>query len=125
MMKYKIDKWNAVFLAHWIGGISFLKSKTEDLKDIIDYWKDKFHKVMGFIYDKIYGRFENRDIDLYRNMADTLFINGIMCEKNILMLLIRKIKTDIIMINVKKCYNIKRGEYKWEKKEIYIMNNLN
>lgn len=57
---------------------------------------------MGFIYDKIYGRFENRDIDLYRNMADTLFINGIMCEKNILMLLIRKIKTDIIMINVKK-----------------------
>lgn len=67
---------------------------------------------MGFIYDKIYGRFENRDIDLYRNMADTLFINGIMCEKNILMLLIRKIKTDIIMINVKKCYNIKRGEYK-------------
>ena len=67
---------------------------------------------MELICDKIYGRFENQDIKLYKNMADTLFINGIMNEKNIQMLFLRKPTTDIIVINVKKCYNVKRGECK-------------
>ena len=60
--------------------ISFLKSKIEDLKDTIDYWKDKFQRVVKYIHDKIHGIFGDKD-DKYKEMADNLFINGIMDEK--------------------------------------------
>ena len=60
--------------------ISFLKSKIEDLKDSLDYWKDKFKRVVKFIYDKIHGIFGDKD-DKYKELADNLFINGIMDEK--------------------------------------------
>ena len=60
--------------------ISFLKSKIEDLKDTIDYWKDKFQRVVKFIHDKIHGIFGDKD-DKYKEIADNLFINGIMDEK--------------------------------------------
>lgn len=77
--------------------ISALKSKIEDFKDTIDYWKDKFHKVIEFIRDKIFGIFENKDNDLYKNIADNLFINAIMDEKNIHVLLIKKINQEMIL----------------------------
>ncbi len=54
--------------------ISFLKSK-------IEYWKDKFNKVLDFIRDKIFGRFSNKDSGLYKNMADNLYINNVINEK--------------------------------------------
>lgn len=57
-----------------------LKSKIEDLKDTIDYWKDKFQRVIKFIHDKIQGIFGDKD-DKYKEIADNLFINGIMDEK--------------------------------------------
>lgn len=60
--------------------ISRLKSKIEDLKDTIDYWKDKFQRVVKYIHDKIHGIFGDKD-DKYKEMADNLFINGIMDEK--------------------------------------------
>lgn len=59
--------------------ISSLKSKIKDLKDTIDYWKDKFQRVVKFIHDKIHGIFGDKD-DKYKEMADNLFINGIMNE---------------------------------------------
>ena len=60
--------------------ISSLKSKIKDLKDSLDYWKDKFQRVVKFIYDKIHGIFGDKD-DKYKEMADNLFINCIMDEK--------------------------------------------
>ena len=60
--------------------ISRLKSKIEDLKDTIDCWKDKFQRVVKYIHDKIHGIFGDKD-DKYKEMADNLFINGIMDEK--------------------------------------------
>ena len=60
--------------------ISSLKSKIKDLKDSLDYWKDKFQRVVKFIHDKIHGIFGDKD-DKYKEMADNLFINGIMDEK--------------------------------------------
>lgn len=60
--------------------ISFLKSKIEDLKEKVDYWKDKFQRVVKYIHDKIHGIFGDKD-DKYKEMADNLFINGIMDEK--------------------------------------------
>lgn len=60
--------------------ISTLKSKIEDLKDKLDYWKDKFQRIVKYIHDKIHGIFGDKD-DKYKEMADNLFINGIMDEK--------------------------------------------
>ena len=60
--------------------ISSLKSKIKDLKDSLNYWKDKFQRVVKFIHDKIHGILVDKD-DKYREMADNLFINGIMDEK--------------------------------------------
>ena len=56
------------------------KSIIKDLKDSLDYWKDKFQRVVKFIHDKIHGIFGDKD-DKYKEMADNLFINGIMDEK--------------------------------------------
>ncbi len=52
----------------------------EDLKDRINYWKDKFQRVVKYIHYKIYGIFGDKD-DKYKEIADNLFINGIMNEK--------------------------------------------
>lgn len=60
--------------------ISSLKSKIKDLKDSLDYWKDKFQRVVKFIHDKIHGIFGDKD-DKYKEMADNLFINCIIDEK--------------------------------------------
>ena len=54
--------------------------KIEDLKEKIDYWKNKFQRVVKYIHDKIHGIFVDKD-DKYKEMADNLFINGIMDEK--------------------------------------------
>ena len=60
--------------------ISSLKSKIKDLKDSLDYWKDRFQRVVNFIHDKIHGIFGVKN-EKYKEMADNLFINGIMNEK--------------------------------------------
>ena len=60
--------------------ISSLKSKIKELKDSLEYWKDKFQRVVKFIHDKIHDIFGDKD-DKYKEMADNLFINGIMDEK--------------------------------------------
>jgi len=52
----------------------------EELKDSLEYWKDKFQRVVKFIHDKIHGIFGDKD-DKYKEMADNLFINGIIDEK--------------------------------------------
>ena len=56
------------------------KSKIKELKDSLEYWKDKFQRVVKFIHDKIHGIFGDKD-DKYKEMADNLFINGIIDEK--------------------------------------------
>ena len=40
--------------------ISSLKSKINELKDSLDYWKDKFQRVVKFIHDKIHGIFGDK-----------------------------------------------------------------
>lgn len=63
--------------------VSRFKSKMENLKDTLDYLKDKFQRVVKYIHDKIHGIFGDKD-DKYKEIVDNLFINGIMDEKNIL-----------------------------------------
>ncbi len=35
--------------------ISFLKSKISSLKNTIEYWKDKFDKLISFLYSKLHN----------------------------------------------------------------------
>ena len=62
------------------GDLRMIALKIEDLKEKIDYWKNKFQRVVKYIHDKIHGIFGDKD-DKYKEMADNLFINGIMDEK--------------------------------------------
>ena len=71
--------------------ISRLKTKKADLKDIIDYWKDKFQRVVKYIHDKIHEIFGDKN-DKYKEMADNLFINGIMNEKEYINVINKKRK---------------------------------
>lgn len=60
--------------------VKIQNEEINDLKDSLDYWKGKFQRVVKFIHDKIHGIFGDKD-DKYKEMADNLFINGIMDEK--------------------------------------------
>ena len=61
--------------------ILFLKSKIEDLREALDYWKEKFHKILEYIHDKIFGIYEDEEMKTYHLMADNLYINDIIDEK--------------------------------------------
>ena len=52
--------------------ISFLKSKISSLKNTIDYWKDKFDKVISFLYSKLHNWYDKDDkyIDVVNDMYE-------------------------------------------------------
>lgn len=52
--------------------ISFLKSKINDLKDTLDYCKDKFEKLISFLHDKLHSWYDKDDkyIDVVNDMYD-------------------------------------------------------
>jgi len=52
--------------------ISFLKSKIHDLKTTLDYWKDKFEKLISFLHDKLHSWYDKDDkyIDVVNEMYD-------------------------------------------------------
>ena len=52
--------------------ISFFKSKINDLKNIIEYWKDKFEKLISFLHDKLHSWYDKDDkyIDVVNEMYD-------------------------------------------------------
>ena len=56
--------------------ISFLKSKISDLKNTVEYWKDKFEKLISFLHDKLHSWYDKDDkyIDVVNDM----------CEDNVL-----------------------------------------
>jgi hypothetical protein len=52
--------------------ISLLKSKINDLKNTIEYWKDKFEKLISFLHDKLHSWYDKDDkyIDVVNDMYD-------------------------------------------------------
>ena len=52
--------------------ISFLKSKLQDLKNTLDYWKDKFEKLISFLHDKLHSWYDKDEkyIDVVNDMYD-------------------------------------------------------
>ena len=52
--------------------ISFLTSKINDLKNTIEYWKDKFEKLISFLDDKLHSWYDKDDkyIDVVNDMYE-------------------------------------------------------
>ena len=52
--------------------ILFLKSKIHNLKNTLDYWKDKFSKLISFLYDKLHSWYDKDEkyIDVVNDMYD-------------------------------------------------------
>ena len=52
--------------------ISFLKSKISSLKNTLEYWKDKFDKVISFLYSKLHNWYDKDDkyIDVINDMYE-------------------------------------------------------
>ena len=59
--------------------ISFLKKKINELKDTLEYWQDKFNKIILFIHGKIHNWFDKDDkyIDVVNEMyQDNILDDG-------------------------------------------------
>ena len=52
--------------------ISFLKSKISSLRNTIEYWKDRFDKVISFLYSKLHNWYDKDDkyIDVVNDMYE-------------------------------------------------------
>lgn len=52
--------------------ISFLKSKISSLKNTIEYWKDKFDKLISFLHSKLHNWYDKDDkyIDVVNDMSE-------------------------------------------------------
>ena len=58
--------------------ISFLKSKISSLKNTIEYWKDKFDKVISFLYSKLHNWYDKDDkyIDVVNDMYEDMVLDN-------------------------------------------------
>ena len=75
--KSKIVSPLIYFLYQYQSGLSFLKSKINDLKNIIEYWKDKFEKLISFLHDKLHSWYDKDDkyIDVVNDMYEDKVLN--------------------------------------------------
>ncbi len=57
--------------------ISFLKSKINDLKYTLNYWKDKFNKLISFLHNKLHSWYDKDDkyIDVVNDMYEDNILN--------------------------------------------------
>ena len=61
--------------------ISFLKSKMNDLKNTLDYWKDKFEKLISFLHSKLH-RWYDKD-DKYIEVVNDMYEDNILNDEDI------------------------------------------
>ena len=52
--------------------ILFLKSKIQDIKNTLEYWKDKFEKLISFLHSKLHSWYDKDDkyIDVVNDMYE-------------------------------------------------------
>ncbi len=52
--------------------ISFLKSKIKNIQNTLEYWKDKFEKLISFLHDKLHSWYDKDDkyIDVVNDMYE-------------------------------------------------------
>ena len=72
--------------------ISFLKSKISSLRNTIDYWKDKFDKVIDFLHSKIHNWYDKDD--KYINVVNDMYEDNVLDDDDIKDLKLNKEKDD-------------------------------
>lgn len=72
--------------------ISFLKSKISSLKNTIEYWKDKFDKLISFLYSKLHNWYD-RD-DKYIDVVNEMYEDNVLDDDDIEELDLSKEKDD-------------------------------
>ena len=98
--------------------ISFLKSKMPDLKKTIEYWRDKFEKLISFLHDKLHSWYDKDD--KYIDVVNEMYEDNVLDDDDIEDLDLKKSKDDferkgISMLKVAKIwYNLFiRRVYLW------------
>lgn len=61
--------------------ISFLKSKMNDLKETIDYWKSKFEKLITFLHSKLHNWYDKDD--KYIDVVNDMYNDDVLDEDDI------------------------------------------
>jgi regulator of replication initiation timing len=72
--------------------ISFLKSKINDLKDTLDYWKDRFSKIISFLHSKLHNWYDKDD--KYINVVNDMYEDNVLDDEDIEDLELDKEKDD-------------------------------
>ena len=72
--------------------ISFLKSKISSLRNTIDYWKDKFDKVIDFLHSKIHNWYDKDD--KYIDVVNDMYEDNVLDDDDIKDLKLNKEKDD-------------------------------
>jgi len=72
--------------------ISFLKSKISSLKNTIEYWKDKFDKLISFLYSKLHNWYDKDD--KYVDVVNDMYEDNVLDDDNIKDLKLSKEKDD-------------------------------
>ena len=72
--------------------ISFLKSKINDLKNTIEYWKDKFSKLISFLHDKLHSWYDKDD--KYIDVVNDMYEDNVLDDDDIEELDLNKEKDD-------------------------------
>ena len=72
--------------------ISFLKSKISSLRNTIDYWKDKFDKVIDFLHSKLHNWYDKDD--KYIDVVNDMYEDNVLDDDDIKDLKLNKEKDD-------------------------------
>ena len=72
--------------------ISFLKSKLNSLRNTVEYWKDKFDKLISFLYSKLHNWYDKDD--KYIDVVNDMYKDNILDDDDIKDLKLSKEKDD-------------------------------
>lgn len=61
--------------------ISFLKSKINDLKNTLDYFKEKFDKLISFLHNKLHSWYDKDD--KYIDAVNDMYEDGVLGDDEI------------------------------------------
>ena len=72
--------------------ISFLKSKISSLKNTMEYWKDKFDKLISFLHSKLHNWYDKDD--KYIDVVNDMYNDNVLDDDDIKELKLSKRKDD-------------------------------
>ena len=83
---------NKILIKEKENEISFLKSKIHNLKNTLEYWKDKFEKLISFLHDKLHSWYDKDD--KYIDVVNEMYEDNVLDDEDIEELDLSKEKDD-------------------------------